>query len=296
MSNRRPTSLGHASATVRDRGARTTAALLMMGMLCVACGGGPGDAPLPTAPSGVVSISSDQKLRMERLSSVFENGTTTFAYGYAENIGDGRGITCGRVGFTTGTGDWFQVVQAYTAVQLTNPLAPYLPRLAALASASAPTPNPDTTGLGGMIAATATAGADPAMQRVQDAFVDSLIYAPAQKLAGQIGVSSALAIADLYDAILTHGEGGGPDDITSVVAAATHAAGGTPQTGVPERRWLTAFDDARRYDMLHPAYAPSAAAWALAVDRIDVYDQLIADGNWDLHGPISTLSYGVTVP
>lgn len=259
------------------------------------CGGGEGvDAPVASSPSAAAAITSDQKLRLERLSSVFENGTVTFDYGYAENIGDGRGITCGRVGFTTGTGDWYQVVQAYTALEPTNPLAPYLPRLAALAASS--TPNPDTTGLGGLIAATAAAAGDPVMQRVQDAYVDSLIYDPAVQIAADVGVHSALAVADLYDAVLTHGVGGGPDDISAIVAAATQAAGGTPKSGVGERAWLTAFDNARRYVMLHPTYAPSAAAWAAAVDRIDVYDRLIADGNWDLHGPINTLSYGVSVP
>ena len=258
------------------------------------CGGGT-TAAAPAAPvSTNAAITPEQKLRMERLSSVFENGTIAFAYGYAENIGDGRGITCGRVGFTTGTGDWYQVVKAYTAAEPANPLAPYLPRLAQIAAG--PMPNPDTTGLDGMIAAAAAAGTDPIMQSVQDGFVDSLIYNPALQIGQSVGATSALSIADIYDGVLTNGQGSDPDSIEAIVSSATLAAHGTPKTGVSESTWLSAFDAARRYDMLHPAYAPSAAAWAAAVGRLDVYDKLIASGNWNLQGPIDTLTYGVTVP
>lgn len=267
--------------------------------LCIlsACGGGSGGVaattilPVPPAP---VSVTAAQKLRMEQLSSVFENNSITFAYGYAENINDGRGITCGRVGFTTGTGDWYKVVQAYTALKPGNVLAPYLGRLGQLAAG--PTPNADTTGLDGMIAATAAAAADPVMRQTQDSFVDSLIYNPAVQLAQGVGAQSALSIAAVYDGILTHGQGNDPDSIESIIAHATLTAGGTPKTGVPESTWLKAFIAARRQDMLNPTYVPSTAAWTAAVGRLDVYDALIASNNWNLDGPINTLSYGVTVP
>lgn len=231
---------------------------------------------------------------MEQLSTVFENGVIAFDYGYAENIGDGRGITCGRAGFTTGTGDWYQVVQAYTALEPNNPLAPYLPRLAQIASG--PTPNPDTTGLEGMIAATAAAAADPLMQQTQDQFVDQLIYDPALRLAQSVGATSALSVAAMYDGVLTHGQGSDPDSIEAIINNATVAAGGTPKSGIAQAVWLRAFIAARREDMLHPAYAPSATAWAAAVGRLDVYDALITNNNWSLTGPIDTLTYGVTVP
>lgn len=231
---------------------------------------------------------------MERLSSVFENGTIVFQYGYAQNINDGRGYTCGRVGFTTGTGDWFQVVKAYTALRPSNPLAAYLPRLAQLAAST--TPNADTTGLDGMAAATASAGSDPLMQQTQDAFVDSLIFNPALQLAGNLGIRSALGVAVMYDAILTHGQGPDPDSVDAIVSAATAAAHGSPATGVSESTWLNAFIVALRQDMLHPANSATTAAWTAAVGRLDVYAQQVAQGNWALSGPIDTLAYGVTVP
>lgn len=272
---------------------------LFLAFFATACGGGgiagqAPSAPGPSTPPSASAISAAQKLRMEQLSSVFENGTVAFAYGYAENIGDGRGITCGRVGFTTGTGDWYQVVKAYTALKPGNPLASYLPRLQQLASG--PMPNPDTTGLDGMIAAVALAAADPAMRQVQDDFVDSLIYNPAGKLADSVGAHSALSLAALYDGALTHGEGNDPDGIEAIIATANGAAGGTPKTGVSESAWLRSFIAARRQDMLHPAYTPSAGPWTQAVGRLAVYDALITRNDWTLDGPIDTLSYGVTVP
>lgn len=276
---------------------RTAQAALAFAILC-ACGGGAGGSAssttVPPVSPAQFSVTPAQKLRMEQLSSVFENNSIAFAYGYAQNINDGRGITCGRVGFTTGTGDWYQVVQAYTAQRPGNVLAPYLPRLKQLAAG--PMPNPDTTGLDGMIAATATAGADPVMQQVQDSLVDSLIYTPAVQLTQGIGAGSALTVAAMYDGVLTHGQGTDPDSIEAMIARATQTAGGTPKTGVPESTWLKAFIAARRQDMLHPAYAPSTAPWTAAVGRLDVYDALIASNNWNLTGPIDTLSYGVTVP
>jgi hypothetical protein len=52
------------------------------------------------------------------------------ADGYAAALGDGRGITFGRAGFTTGTGDGLAVVEAYVKLRpVNNTLAPYLPAL-----------------------------------------------------------------------------------------------------------------------------------------------------------------------
>ena len=50
-------------------------------------------------------LNPEQRHRADALISIFENGTPKIQYGYAENIRDGRGITAGRAGFTTATGD-----------------------------------------------------------------------------------------------------------------------------------------------------------------------------------------------
>ena len=50
-------------------------------------------------------LTSDQKRRAEELTSIFENDTIELQYAYTEDLHDGRGITSGRVGFTTRDGD-----------------------------------------------------------------------------------------------------------------------------------------------------------------------------------------------
>src|SRR5258706_11825843 len=82
---------------------------------------------LPSITTG--GLGTDQKRRAEQLTSLFENGTIEIQYGYAEALGDGRGITAGRAGFTTPTGDALEGVQLYTSQRPRNLLAPFLPEL-----------------------------------------------------------------------------------------------------------------------------------------------------------------------
>ena len=52
---------------------------------------------------------------MLALNTIFENGQLEVDYSYAEDIDDGRGITFGRCGFCTGTGDGLVVVAESSA-------------------------------------------------------------------------------------------------------------------------------------------------------------------------------------
>ena len=51
----------------------------------------------------------------DRLINDFEHGTTESRYRSAEALTDGRGITFGRAGFTTKSGDGYDLVKRYTA-------------------------------------------------------------------------------------------------------------------------------------------------------------------------------------
>ncbi|QTI42620.1 chitosanase [Streptomyces nojiriensis] len=61
--------------------------------------------------------------------SLFGNSTTEIQYGYAKNIRDGRGVTAGRAGFTTGDGDALKVIEAYAVRSADNPLSRFIPEL-----------------------------------------------------------------------------------------------------------------------------------------------------------------------
>jgi chitosanase len=92
--------------------------------------GGEEVEPEPRAPAaGASGLTAEQRLRADRLINNFEHGTTEFLYGSAEVLPDGRGITFGRAGFTTRSGDGHSVIERYTAAKPENPLARYRARL-----------------------------------------------------------------------------------------------------------------------------------------------------------------------
>ena len=97
---------------------------------------GPGAKVLtPVAPAtGSLASGLEDRRKKEfalQMISSAENSTLTWrnAFGYIEDIGDGRGYTAGIVGFTSGTSDLLAVVTEYTRRKPGNVLARYLPAL-----------------------------------------------------------------------------------------------------------------------------------------------------------------------
>jgi hypothetical protein len=235
------------------------------------------------APATGSSLTDDQKRRAEQLTSIFENDTTELQYSYIEALGDGRGYTAGRAGFTTGTGDFLDVVNRYTARVPGNPLAQYLPRLQQLAQAN----SGSISGLGGIIAAWQSASGDSIFRAVQDQVVDDTYYQPAMVHAAQLGLQTALAKAAIYDAIIQHGDGNDPDGVPALLSRTASQVGGTPATGVDEHVWLDKFLHVRRSDLQYSYDPATRAAWAESVGRVDVFFDIEAAGNWNLTGPIN---------
>jgi chitosanase len=245
-------------------------------------------APPSTPPPATGPLSAEQKLRAMRLISVFENGTIVLAFDYVEALGDGRGYTCG-LGFTTGTGDAYQVVSAYTQAVPQNPLATFLPQLQQLAASG----SGSTTGLTGFPAAWKQAAADPKFQDVQTAQTDVECYQPALVHAQALGLKTALAIAEVYDTVWMNGDGDDPDGAPALIAkASAQVSAATDEAG-----WLKAFLAVRRADLLNPADKTTQAEWSMAVGRVDEFSDLLAAQNFDLTGPITVgHGYDVTVP
>lgn len=252
---------------------------------------GPSPAPSLNTPhdSGLSGLA---KRRAEALTSLFENGTPTLQYGYAEVLGDGRGLTAGRAGFTSGTNDLCQVVKAYVAKKPDSDLHRYLPRLEQLAALPDDSKERGSSkGLEGLAAAWAVAAKDPAFRAVQDQQVDQLYFRPSQKHADALGLITPLARAQLYDAIIQHGDGSDPDGLPALISRANTKAGGTPKSGVNERVWLAAFLSVRRADLTHAHDPATRQEWARSVDRVSVFDDLLRVGNLALKGPF-TVKHG----
>ncbi len=229
-----------------------------------------------------------QRRRADQLISVFENSTTEIQYGYAENIGDGRGVTAGRAGFTTNDGDALKVVRAYAAVAPDNPLARFAPELERLAASG----SGDTGGLpeGEYIAAWKQAAEDPAFRQVQDEQVDQRYFGPATDQADRLGLTTALARAELYDASIQHGNGGEYDALPALIGRTTAKVG--PPSAAGERAWLDAFFDVRVDDLTNPANASTADEWRTSVDRVECLRRIAATGNDDLDGPFTVTAFG----
>ena len=228
-------------------------------------------------------MSDVERRYADQLICLFENDQPTPQYDYIERLDDGRGFTAGRVGFTTGTGDLYLVVQRYTARVPDNPLAEFLPALHDRLTA---TNRDDITGLEKLPAAWTTAARDPRFRAIQDSVVDKLYYGPAMKHADRLGIRTALGKAMLYDAIVQHGGGDDTDSLAALLDRTQSRAGGAPKDGVDEPQWLRTFLAVRRESLSHAEDSATRAAWADSVERVDVFRDLLDAGKLDLRGPL----------
>jgi chitosanase len=233
-------------------------------------------------------LSSLQKTRAEQLTNLFENGSFDFAYGYVESLGDGRGITAGRAGFTSATGDLLKVVKDYTAEKSDNALAKFMPRLWEIFRER----SDSEEGLEGLPQAWRTASKDPDFRRVQDEVVDELYYQPSVQYSNQLGLCTALARAAVYDTIIQHGEGNDPDGLPAILERTQEAVEGTPAIGIDEKLWLDTFLSQRRKTLAHAHNESTREVWSKSVGRCDVFRSLAEQGNYNLSGVITVNAGG----
>lgn len=119
------------------------------------------------------------------------------------------------------------------------------------------------------------AGSDPVMQRVQESTFQSQYFAPALRAAQSLGIRTPLGIAVVYDSFV-HGSLARVRDRTNA------EVGGSPASGVDERRWVRAFLRAR-LNWLSTSQSAMLRGTAL---RPTALLKLADDENWDLKPPI----------
>ena len=263
-------------------------------------------------------LSSQDVLKIEQISSAFENSTTEFRYSYIEDIGDKYGITAGRIGFTSTTGDLLETVQKYVdAKGPDTPLAKYLPCLKAInhpnasyaclfRSVSAKELNSKEFKTTGLLAhdfgrAWVAAASDPIMKKVQDEMVEKNVLAPALKWTNDLQLKSKLGVAIIYDSILQRGEDG-PNGMEGMAArvkkafAANHRGKTQPSGDEEEKEWLSLLLQNRRATLKRPYVStwkqqPTDDPY-VSYPRAECLMKVLKDGNLDFSRPVEFKYFG----
>ncbi len=234
------------------------------------------------AGTSYMPLDDFQKHRAEQLINLFENDSFDFEYSYVEALDDGRGITAGRAGFTTATGDLLAVVKEYTRQKPNNLLAKYIPRLQELHQER----SDSLEGLNGLTQTWKTAAKDPIFRKAQDTISDQFYYQPSVKYSNELGLHTALARAVVYDTIIQHGGGDDPDGLPAILERTSQSVGGTPSEGVNEKVWLYSFLTERQATLTNPNDEKTREVWRDSVGRCDVFRTIANRGNYDLQGVI----------
>jgi len=213
------------------------------------------------------------------LVSSAENSSIAYdrQYSYIEDIDDGRGYTAGIIGFTTGTGDLLEVVQAYITLKPDqNILEKYIPALKKAIGS-------DThNGLGAsFVSDWQTACKDSQMLQAQNLILDKLYLNPAVAYAKKDGLST-LGEYIYYDALVVHGIGedtdDDPDSFNGIRLAALKKEL-PPSLGGDEKHYLETFLDCRTVIMQKETAHSN-------LSRIETQKEFISEGNYSLKLPL----------
>ncbi len=239
-------------------------------------------------------LTDAQKAQAAALTSIWENSTPTLAYAYAEDIKDYRGVTAGRAGFCSGTGDGIVVVQCITAVDPTNPLAQYVPALIGIEKTFVQA-NEDlktaaggnklgnltglgmtATGTGGYLDAWKKEGTNADFKKCQDSVVDAVYYGPALQKWHDKKFTKALTIVSLWDAQLEQGESDPTFGMQKMIASAdAQVTLSDPPTAAEESAWLGAFHKIRATIM------NNYPEWKDNNYRVATYEMIRLSGDMD---------------
>lgn len=248
-----------------------------------------------TADAGEGLRDPDVLYRAEQIISSFENSDLEIKYAYAEELEDGRGITAGRAGFTSETGDLLQVVQVYAAMgnEDSQLVTEYLPELEIINEAIENDEEPPANVLDaeGFIKVWKETAKEQDLKEAQDAVYKELYLDPALRLADEIGIKSAAGQLIILDTIIQHGEGDIKDDIDGLPSIVQETERKFGKHNGNEVEWLEVFLDIREYHLMHAADPETRQVWVDSVDRVNALRHILKEER-DLIPPIEWEVFG----
>ena len=238
----------------------------------------PEDLPETEVPTGSfqwADLTDDQYRRTLLLTSIFENANLTLQYGYCNNLNDGRGFTFGFCGFVTKHADAKRVMREYLLRRPDDEvMAMYLENM----TVSSPG-NDGTHLLNGFCDAVKERGNDPDFRAAQDKIQKEMYYFPSREWGIKVGARMALTKAQIYDAMINHGQGRQDPFSIDHIVDKTNAKVGVPLDGADEIKWLEEFLNIREKTLYDAGGKPYAR-------RISFYRELLEGQNYNLDGPI----------
>jgi len=236
-----------------------------------------------------VSITHAQKYAIDCILAIFETGRVPSAASYATCtiLPDGAGISYGKHQSTDRAGSLDAVVKRYIELggQHAAAFRPMLPYFASNKSATEPPKGPWSAETNAAVALLKQAGSDPKMHQAQDAVFDEVYWAPAANACAAMGLQSALAHAVIYDTCIHSGPG-------MVANMRNRFAAVPPVKGGDEKEFVKQYCQARETWLA----ASSNELVRRTVYRMDAFQSLMAEGNWDLRLPLAIRGVVIPVP
>ncbi|PKO40856.1 MAG: chitosanase [Betaproteobacteria bacterium HGW-Betaproteobacteria-6] len=214
-------------------------------------------------------LTPTQKQTAQSIVNLFETGVVLGDYGSVTVIpGDTGHLTFGRSQTTLASGNLLNLLQRYCnndGARFGPRLSPWLPRLEAMDVSL-----DNELRLHNLLRATAD---DPVMRETQDQFFDEVYWQTAARIAANLGITSALGTAVVYDSTV-HGSWKAMRDRTMAQSGSLSALG--------EKKWVTAYVATRRAWLTsHPRSDLRKTAY-----RMDAFQRLIEQGYWGLELPL----------
>lgn len=211
-----------------------------------------------------------EKRTAQAIVNIFESGKAAGDYGAVTVLaGDSGHLTYGKAQTTLASGNLYLLIKAYVesaGALYASALKEYLP---ALKRCEASLDNDAR-----LRWVLQEAGADPAMQDVQDGFFDRVFWKPSADAARALGIKTPLGLAVVYDSHI-HGS-------WRYLKGRVEEKAGKAST-IGEKRWIAAYVGERK-------------AWLASHDnrllrrtiyRMEAFEELIAAGNWSLALPLT---------